>query len=172
MKNIVWQALLWHHRINKGSGAGGGGGLNIKVSSCRYRDLHDKDIDDLSTVSSLSWESPYRRDWLYIDTGPSSHDPMHQCECNRAAIRRAFGTFGAFFPQDELICNCFFVDASISSIVNLLVTYGSHHTPRQHLLVWWDRQIIMEITSIFVSISIKMRTWVNKSHTIIHEESR
>ena len=27
-RNIVWQAILWHHRINKDSGGGGGGGAS------------------------------------------------------------------------------------------------------------------------------------------------
>ena len=43
-----------------------GGRLNIKISSYQYRDPHVKDKKGLTTVLSLTWESPYLGKTVFI----------------------------------------------------------------------------------------------------------
>ena len=55
---IKWAIVTWTNRS--------GDRLSIKMSSYQYRDPHVKDKDDLATVLSLTWESPYLRKTIFI----------------------------------------------------------------------------------------------------------
>ena len=54
------------HSIRTCNWGTSGSCLNIKMSSCQYRDSHVKDKTVSSTVLSLTWESPYLGKMVFI----------------------------------------------------------------------------------------------------------